>query len=531
MAGSADRYVVALERGVRIDSAATLLLDHDAAPQPRRLAAFPALDAFAADLTPDEVKQLRRSKNIRYVEPVAPRYILGFERRPATDVDRNLEGQTVPPGVDLIHAREVWRVTRGSLVNVAVIDTGVDYSHPDLLDTYAGGFNAFTESNNAMDEHGHGTHVAGTIAANDNDLGVVGVAPLVRLWAVKALLSDGSGSSDRVIAGINWVIERKRQLGGNWIINLSIGSPESNVAEGEAVARAISEGILVVAASGNNSTESNKMPVSYPAAYPGVLAVGAVDDALRLAAFSNQGPQLAAVAPGVDVLSTVRVGSTLLSRIVGDTGTFDGTALEGSPKGVVSGIAVYCGIGRAGDFPPAVNGNIAVIRRSAEMTFSEKTRRAKAAGATAVLIVDYKESTTSQFSLYDGGEPDAGTFDWPVTIALKNKDGEPLIAAWNATVTITNRTDDYLLKTGTSMAAPYVAGAAALAWAVAPGARANDILHALTSTATDLGPAGNDFAYGHGIVNALAAATKMNPGAFGAPLPQPSGRRVLRRGR
>src|SRR5687768_1412953 len=121
VAAPTARYVVALEHGAH---------PIDVALKNRGVATFAALDAFAADLTDAEAKELRRSKSVRYVERVATRYILGFAGRGATDVDRNLEGQTVPPGVDLIHARDVWRVTRGSLVNVAVIDTGVDYSHP-----------------------------------------------------------------------------------------------------------------------------------------------------------------------------------------------------------------------------------------------------------------------------------------------------------------------------------------------------------------------------------------------------------------
>ena len=525
-ASATERYVVALQWGARADRASALLREIDVAPQSRRIASFHHLDAFAADLTEAEVRELRRGRNVRYVERVAVRHILGTTPSAASTSLRNLQGQTIPTGIDLVRARDVWHVTRGETINVVVIDTGIDYRHPDLIDAYAGGFNAITQSNDPMDDHNHGTHVAGTIAASDNDLGVVGVAPKVRLWGVKALKDDGTGTTDQLVAGINWVVGQRRSRGGNWIINLSIGAQIPNTAESEAIARAIDEGILVVAAAGNDSTETSVVPVSYPAAYPGVLSMGAVDDQRRHASFSNQGPNLGAVAPGVDVLSSVRGGTGVHSGVFGDSLAYGGTALEGSAKGTITGKLVYCGIGRVQDFPAAVSGQIAVIRRGGDMTFADKTRRAKAAGAAAVLIVDYAESTVNQFTLINAGDPDAHTFEWPVTIALRNADGERLIEASSSTVTVTYQIDDYTVKSGTSMSSPHGAAVAALAWSVAPSARAADVINALLMKAVDLGPAGVDPVYGHGILNALESAAMLNPAAFGRP---PSGRRVLRR--
>ena len=525
-AASAERYVVALEWGARADLGPALLRQIDVEPQPRRVAAFNHLNAFAADLTEADVRALRRSRHVRYVERVAVRHIFGTAPPAAANSLRNLEGQTVPRGIDLVRARDVWHVTRGETINVAVIDTGIDYRHPDLIDAYAGGFNAITHSNDPMDDHNHGTHVAGTIAASDNGIGVVGVAPKVRLWGVKALKEDGTGTTDQLVAGIDWVIGKKRSHGGNWIINLSIGAQIRNTAESEAIARAIEEGILVVAASGNDSTETSVAPVAYPAAYPGVLAIGAVDHQLRHASFSNQGTNLGAVAPGVDVLSSVRAGTGIHSGVFGDGLAYGGTALEGSARGTIAGKAVYCGIGREQDFPTAVFGQIAVIRRGGDLTFAEKTRRAKAAGAAAVLIVDYAESTVNQFTLLNASDPDAHTFEWPVTIALRNADGERLIEASSPTVTVTYQLDDYTVKSGTSMSSPHGAGVAALTWAVAPAARAQDVINALKMKAADLGAAGVDPVYGHGILNALESAAMLNPAAFGR---LPSGRRVLRR--
>src|SRR5205823_10178266 len=130
------------------------------------------------------------------------------------------------------HAREVWPYTRGAGVNVAVIDTGIDFTHPDLRRAYAGGYNALSPADAPRDDNFHGTHVAGTIAATDNGFGVLGVAPDVRLWAVKVLDQSGNGDSEHVVAGVDWVLSKKKELGGHWIINLSLGALEkSNIEE------------------------------------------------------------------------------------------------------------------------------------------------------------------------------------------------------------------------------------------------------------------------------------------------------------
>ena len=521
------RYVVALKPAFAADRAAALLRDVEITPQGRDVAAFKTLDSFAADLTDTEARELRRQPNVRYVEEAVEMRAYGNVRRAALDASRNLAGQTVPAGIDIVRARDVWGVTRGETVNVVVMDTGIDYTHPDLAPVYAGGFNTYTQSGDAMDDNNHGTHVAGTIAAADNSVGVVGVAPGIRLWGVKVLRADGTGQTDRSVAGIDWVIQQKRTRGGNWIINMSFGASVETASQREAIARATNEGVLIVAASGNESTTAAAAPVSYPAAYPGVFAVGAVDHQLNIANFSNQGPQLSGVAPGVDVLSSVRIGEGVLSGINTPTGDLFGAALAGSKQGVVSGPFVFCGLGREGEFPSQVAGRIAVIQRG-EIKFWLKTRRAKEAGATAVVIVNHQDDALS-FTLIDADEPSTSTYDWPVTIAISRADGERLLAQSNATITVMNDEDDYDSYQGTSMASPHVAGIAALAWSVASTATAADVKQALTATATDLGSSSFDHVFGFGLINALEAAKRLNPAAFGMPTtpPPPTTRRRI----
>ena len=529
-----DRYVVALEAGVSPARGALLLRDIDGAVQPRerQVTKFRVLDAFAADMTQAEAAAMRRAPGVRYVERAVERHMLGTLSPEATAV-RNLNGQSIPFGLDVVRARDVWGVTRGENVNVVVIDTGVDYRHADLAAAWAGGFNTIAQSSDPMDDNNHGSHVSGTIAAADNNIGVVGVAPKVRLWGVKALNSQGSGSSEKVAAGIDWVIQQKRILGGNWIINMSLGSSEESVFEREAVARAVADNILIVAASGNESTSTLPAPVSFPAAYPGVVAVGAIDSSLKHAAFSNQGPQLAGVAPGVDVLSSIRTGAGSLSFVQAGANEFSAAGLVGSARGTISGEFVFCGLGREGDFPAEVAGRIAVINRGGEITFALKSQRAKAAGATAVVIVNHDTSPLA-FTLIDAADPSSQTFDWPVVIAVSKFDGSQLLSTGpGQQIVVSNVADDYDSNNGTSMASPHVAGVAALVWSVAPTATAADIRNALTSKATDLGASGFDTVYGNGVFNAVDSAKMLNPAAFGAPstpeAPKPSGRRTLRR--
>jgi subtilisin family serine protease len=200
----------------------------------------------------------------------------------------------IPWGVKRVNAAAAWGKVTGAGVKVAVIDTGIDYTHPDLKDNYAGGYNAIVTTMTPMDDQGHGTHVAGTIGAVRNGAGVVGVAPGVRLYGVKVLDSRGSGSYSNVMAGIDWATANGMQ-----VINMSLGGGGYMEAMHKAVKAAKAAGIAVVCAAGNDSSA-----VNYPARYPESIAISASDSADKLASFSSRGPELAFIAPGVNVYST-----------------------------------------------------------------------------------------------------------------------------------------------------------------------------------------------------------------------------------
>lgn len=208
--------------------------------------------------------------------------------------------QTVPWGITRVRAPEAWGSATGRGVRVAVLDTGIDMSHPDLKANIEGGFDCINETTDVVDDNGHGTHVAGTIAALDNDFGVVGVAPEARLYAVKAFDSRGQGQVSDIVQGMEWCITNRVQ-----VINMSFGTADSSRALTVAINKAAEAGIVMIAAAGNDGRRDG---VLYPARDPNVMAVTASTRDDRIASFSNSGTQVAVAAPGEDVYSTYRDG-------------------------------------------------------------------------------------------------------------------------------------------------------------------------------------------------------------------------------
>lgn len=230
-----------------------------------------------------------------------------------------------PWGIHRVNAQAAWGKTMGAGVRVAVLDTGIDASHPALKGNYKGGFNSAQEGGSADDGHGHGTHVAGTIAAGSKDL--VGVAPQASLYAVKVLDDEGNGTYASIIKGLEWAVENRMQ-----VVNMSLGGPSSEALEA-AVKKTLAAGVVIVAAAGNDP----EAPVSAPALYDGVIAVSASAKDDSLAFFSTTGPEVDFIAPGHQVTS---------SWPGGGTSTISGTSMA-TPH--VAGLAVLAvGMGYRG---------------------------------------------------------------------------------------------------------------------------------------------------------------------------------------
>lgn len=190
-----------------------------------------------------------------------------------------------------------WQHSQGEGVVIAVLDTGCDLDHPDLVHNLLPGFNFCNPGKPPQDGNGHGTHVIGTLVAENNDIGVVGVCPQAKVRPVKVLDDKGSGDMRNVAAGIRWAVEQKVDL-----ISMSLGAPVKIQEVRKALQMAAAAGIVTFAAAGN---AGNTKEVFYPANYPETIAIGAIDENFNRASFSNTGMNLDFMAPGVDIFSTV----------------------------------------------------------------------------------------------------------------------------------------------------------------------------------------------------------------------------------
>jgi type VII secretion-associated serine protease mycosin len=221
-----------------------------------------------------------------------PNYILLPNRRPNDQLYSPYQWN-----LPLIGMEQSWEISQGrSDVTVAVVDTGIDLNHPEFQGKLVDGHNIIEDTNNPQDDNGHGTHVAGVIAAKTNNAtGIAGMNWKCKLMPVKAIGSDGSGTAFDIAQGIYWATDH-----GADVINLSVGNYTSSAALQEACRYAYDRNVVLVAATGNDATDQP----GYPAAYKEVLGVSAVDHNSQRADFSNFGDYVDVVAPGVDIAST-----------------------------------------------------------------------------------------------------------------------------------------------------------------------------------------------------------------------------------
>jgi subtilisin family serine protease len=258
--------------------------------------------AVAAEVPPEAIARLRADPDVASVEEDGVVEILGKAGKAAKGgkPPPSQPPQSTPWGISRVGAPASGNT--GANIRVAVIDTGIDLTHPDLAANVQEAV-AYVGST-GKDDNGHGSHVAGTIAALDNSIGVVGVAPEAHLFAVKALDRRGSGYWSDIAAGIEWAADN-----GMDVANMSLGASSAPSYVQTACTYAESLGVLLVAAAGN-SGDGNPATTetSYPAAYATVVAVGATDTNDNLASFSNSGAFVEVSGPGVGVRSTWKGG-------------------------------------------------------------------------------------------------------------------------------------------------------------------------------------------------------------------------------
>ncbi|GGF13951.1 alkaline serine protease [Halobacillus andaensis] len=239
------------------------------------------------------VESLNNNPNVEYAEP-------NYEFE-TTWTPNDTYYSSAQYGPQNTNTESAWDITRGSSSQqIAVVDSGVDYNHPDLDGKTVRGYDFIDYDYNPMDENGHGTHVAGTAAAETNNAqGVAGMAPNTEILAVRALDANGSGSLAAIADSIRYSADQ-----GAEVINLSLGCDCDTQTLENAVNYAWNQGSVVIAAAGNDGVSTTFEPASYANA----IAVGAVDQYDNKASFSNYGTWVDVTAPGVDIASTVPNG-------------------------------------------------------------------------------------------------------------------------------------------------------------------------------------------------------------------------------
>jgi len=245
--------------------------------------------AMSVRLSEQAIADIKNDENVAYVEDDG--FFTAVE--PQFDIEYLNSWGTQHIDANAAHTSG----NKGTGVKIAVIDTGIDYTHEDLDDNYRGGYDFVFRDNDPFDDNrnSHGTHIAGIIAAEQNGIGIVGVAPEAELYAVKVLDGGGFGLLSWILEGIEWAIDNQMD-----IINLSLQGPDFQSLH-DICDSAYDAGILVIAAGGN--TFGNN--VRYPAAYDSVIAVTGTDADNMRAYFSPIGSEVELAAPGLDILSTV----------------------------------------------------------------------------------------------------------------------------------------------------------------------------------------------------------------------------------
>lgn len=481
-----ERYIIKFKHGKGADISSQMQRTGG-----RSALALDRHNAMAAYLSDNALKAMRNNPSVEYVEQDVKRYALA---------------QTVPYGIPMVQADQVSDAMAGNS-KVCIIDSGYVQNHEDLSGNAVTGSNDSGTGNWYEDKFGHGTHVAGTIAAMNNSTGVVGVMPNgnINLHIVKVFGDDGlwAYSSSLVAAADDCVSN-----GAN-VINMSLGGSRSSRTEDRAFGDYYATGgVLSIAAAGNDGNTRH----SYPASYDSVVSVAAIDSDKVVASFSQQTDQVEMAAPGVGVLSTVPVGSGLSTSLTVAGGDVEASGMDGSPMSSATGSLVDCGLGDTAC--TAAAGQICLISRG-DISFADKVVNCEAGGGIGAIIYNNEPGM-----LY-------GTLGETVTgipsAGISDTDGAALLGQLGSSATLTIEPSDYAYYDGTSMATPHVAGVAALLWSHYPGCAAGEIRAALNATAEDLGTAGRDNAYGNGLVQvksafdylAANACTGTNPGDGG----------------
>ncbi len=466
-------------------------------------------NSYSVKLDNNGIKALRARADVEYVEEDMPRHLLS---------------ETTPWGQTFVGATQLSDSQAGNRT-ICIIDSGYDRGHSDLSGNNVTGTNNSGTGNwyEPGNNNAHGTHVAGTIAAIANNDGVIGVLPNqnANIHVIKVFNEAGWGYSSSLVSAVDTCVAN----GAN-VVTMSLGGAGSSTTERNALAAHYNNGVLLIAAAGNDGNNTH----SYPASYDAVMSVASVDNHKDHSAFSQYTNQVEISGPGEAILSTVTRGEGRLADItIGGqsyfnsgvvphnrftpSGTnyapnpYNGTATATLAECTVSGSTFNCGnmankvclverVGNQGTSYPEINA----------------VKACKNAGASAVIVY----SNSALPGLQNPFLVDANSEINMVSVSVDRATGLALRNQLGATVTVSNQGNkDYEYYNGTSMATPHVSGVATLVWSYHPECSAAQVRNALKQTAEDLGTAGRDDYYGYGLVNAVAAKTFLDASCNG----------------
>jgi len=480
---------------------------------------FDQLNSFVVSVPESALNGLRQNPFVVSIEEDPVRELVQDIESTVAEVSAEsiLPDQVVPYGVDMVQARDIWdangdgkidkKAPTGAGRTVCIIDTGLYTEHEDFVGVdILGGYSQTNDDPGlwTFDGYGHGTHVAGTITAQNNDYGVVGVTPgTVSLYIVKIFGDDGlwvskAHASDLIEAAFDCA-----DNGAN-IISMSLSGTQKSGKEEQAFDQVYAQGILSVAAASNDGVAD----YHYPASYDSVVSVGALDQNYEWADFSNFNDQVELAAPGVGVLSTVPFIAAASVTVNGNS--YEALGMEFAPTGIVTGDLVDGGFCFASD-PAADWTGMVVLCSRGDATFLEKVTTVMANGGSAAVIYNNAPG------LFSGTLGEAG--DYIVAVSISQEDGLVLVDQIGQVATVESTYEfpasGYEAWAGTSMATPHVSAVAALIWSWDTSLTNVEIREALDATALDLGAEGRDVYYGFGLVQAYDAWTYLGGSKHG----------------
>jgi subtilisin family serine protease len=436
---------------------------------------LPEQSAVAMYMPAASLQGLRNHPNIEYVEVDQRRYPMA---------------EVTPYGITMVQTQQVPATPAlgdAGRITVCIIDSGLSAAHEDFVGLPVAGTNDSQSGAWDRDLCGHGTHVAGTIAAMaGNDVGVLGVASGAASLHIVKVFGDSCSwtySSDLVGA-----LNACRNNGAR-VVSMSLGGSFKSRTEDSAFASANNAGVLSIAAAGN----SGNTQMSYPASYSSVVSVAAIDSNKNLASFSQRNREVDVAAPGVAVLSTYVEDNSLA---VG-SGKYLANSIANAAKGTASGALAEGG--RCDATSSSWSGKVVLCERG-DISFYDKVMNVQNSGGVAAVIYNNAPGN------FNGTLGDGASSTIPA-ISVSQEDGQALVASsLGQTGAVTSGPGlGYAELDGTSMATPHVSGVAALIWAQAPNKTNTQVRNALTATAEDLGDAGRDNSFGYGLVRARAA--------------------------